>query len=129
MSTLTVFAQLQEARKPSWWIAARHSGPVAAIVASMVMVAFLGAASSRASAPPGQDHQPLSARRLAAGEIELEWNAHDPQLRSADEGILTIVDGGNERSEYLGVDAIQRGSYRYQRQSWDVWFCLRLFHN
>ena len=107
----------------------RHLGPLAALAVSTIMVAFLGAASARDSARPAEDRRGLTARRLPAGDVELHWSANDPKLPSADEAILTIVDGGNERSEYLSTDAIQRGSYVYHRQAWDVWFCLRLFHN
>ena len=104
-------------------------GPLAALAASAAMVVFLAVASSGNVVHAQHDPQPLAAERLDAGDIDLHWDARDPQLSAADEAILTIHDGASERSEYLNAAAIRRGAYRYHRQSWDVSFRLRAFHN
>jgi hypothetical protein len=122
-------SQILEALKGHYRTILPRLGPIAALAASTVMVALLAVASSREIARPGQDRSSLSAQRLSAEEIELRWNGRDPARSAADEAILTIVDGASERSEYLSGDAIRHGIFRYRRQSWDVWFCLRLFHN
>ena len=125
---LTVVHWMENA-KLRWRAIAPYLGPVAALVASIFMVAFLAAASSRNVVHAQQYPLGLDAERLTNGDVDLHWNARDPQLAEADEAILTVVDGGTERSEYLNAEEIRRGSYRYHRRSWDVSFCLRIFHN
>jgi hypothetical protein len=121
--------RLLEKYEPRLRVVVPYLGPMTALAASLFMVVFLAVASSRNVVHAQHDPQPLAAERRDAGDIELRWDAHDPKLAQADEAILTIIDGGSERSEYLNGDAIQRGSYRYHRRSWDVSFCLRAFHN
>jgi|SRR5579863_752258 len=129
MALHLTFAHCMESIKLRWRAIAPYLGPMAALAASIFMVAFLAAASSRNIVHAQQYPLGLDAERLTNGDVDLHWNARDPQLAEADEAILTVVDGGIERSEYLNGEEIQRGSYRYHRHSWDVSFCLRIFHN
>jgi hypothetical protein len=129
MDPRVTLVRLFQASKLRWRAIAPFVGPFTALATSAFMVAFLAVASSRNVVHAQQNPQGLVAERLNNEDIDLRWNARDPQLDAADEAILTVVDGGNERSEYLNAEQIQLGSYRYHRQSWDVSFCLRIFHN
>ena len=129
MDARATIALLRKAYEPRFHAMVPYLGPMSALAASIYMVAFLAVASSRNVVHAQHDPQPLAAERLAGGDIDLHWDARDPKLASADEAILTIFDGGSERSEYLNGQAIERGYYRYHRQSWDVSFRLRIFHN
>ena len=108
-------------------------GRPAASATLIIVVVFFAIGASRDSVHGSvhgrADQWFLTARRVSAKEIELQWNVQDSHVPPADEAILTIIDGEKEHTEYLGMDGIRKGMYRYQRESWDVWFYLRLFHD
>ena len=108
--------------------AVSHLGRSATLAGLTILVVFFTMGASRESVHPTADWF-LSAHRISAKEIELQWNVQDLRMLPPDEAILSIIDGGKEHNEYLSADDIRQGTYRYQRESWDVWFCLRLFHD
>ena len=94
------------------------------LVAPLVFLASLLCVSFSPTEPAGER---ITTRRISPTQMELIWNARDPEIRGASDAIVVIQDGARRTSAYLDGDRIRKGALRYTPNSWDVSFRLRLF--
>ncbi len=119
-------------RKPlwsSWWVQA----PLLACV--LCAVGVLGYSTARQlqiqfpqSPPPPRDPYALSLMVLQYGDnLHLTWDRDAPALDSAERGVLSITDGGVNKSLELTQAQLRGGSVIYRRMTKAVRFRLEIF--
>lgn len=87
----------------------------------LAVLALAWWASSNNTHSSGNNQFSLRAEALSDG-LRLKWDQNSPALRDADDAVVWISDGGQQKRIYLNRDLLRNGSIMYWPNSDDVNF-------